>query len=171
MRRFNDAGARASSPQKKGRPGCPRSDRADISKAVAKGRGEAPSFGHARQALRDLLTWRRDVRRFQTRPLEAGLLEDLLGVAALAPSVGLSQPWRFVIVEDEARRRAVINDFKVCNADALRSYSGERAAKYAALKLSGLEEAPAHLAVFAGRPCFSARRMARSSATQHWNRP
>ena len=43
----------------------------------------------------------------------------------------------------------MIDDFRSCNADALRSYSGERAARYATLKLSGLEEAPGHLAVFA----------------------
>ncbi|MFX5401112.1 nitroreductase family protein, partial [Acinetobacter baumannii] len=90
-----------------------------------------------------------DVRRFRTDPLPDGSIERLIEIACLSPSVGLSQPWRFVIVDDATRRRAVIEDFKACNADALRSYSGERAAKYAALKLSGLEEAPGHLAVFA----------------------
>lgn len=104
-----------------------------------------------RRQLHELFVWRRDVRRFRTDPLPAGTLERLIEVACLSPSVGLSQPWRFVIVEDRARRRAVIDDFKCCNADALRSYSGERAARYATLKLSGLEEAPSHLAVFAER--------------------
>jgi len=102
-----------------------------------------------RRQLRELFVWRRDVRRFRTDPLPSGTIERLIDIACLSPSVGLSQPWRFVVVEDNARRIAVIEDFKACNADALRSYSGERAAKYAALKLSGLEEAPAHLAVFA----------------------
>lgn len=99
--------------------------------------------------LRELFIWRRDVRHFQTDPLPDGALERLIDIACLSPSVGLSQPWRFVIVEDAARRRAVIDDFKACNADALACYSSERAARYAALKLSGLEEAPGHLAVFA----------------------
>jgi len=102
-----------------------------------------------RRQLHELFVWRRDVRRFRTDPLPDGSIERLIEIACLSPSVGLSQPWRFVIVDDAARRRAVIDDFKACNADALRSYSGERAAKYAALKLSGLEEAPGHLAVFA----------------------
>ncbi|MEH2534263.1 5,6-dimethylbenzimidazole synthase [Bradyrhizobium sp. AZCC 1588] len=101
-----------------------------------------------RHQLRELFIWRRDVRRFRTDPLPDGALERLIEIACLSPSVGLSQPWRFVIVEDEARRRAVIDDFKACNADALASYSGERAARYATLKLAGLEEAPGHLAVF-----------------------
>ncbi|MGY2845034.1 5,6-dimethylbenzimidazole synthase [Bradyrhizobium sp. USDA 4509] len=102
-----------------------------------------------RRQLHELFVWRRDVRRFRTDPLPDGTIERLIEIACLSPSVGLSQPWRFVIVDDETRRRAVIDDFKACNADALRSYSGERATKYAALKLSGLEEAPGHLAVFA----------------------
>ena len=50
--------------------------------------------------LRDLLRWRRDVRRFRRDRLPTGTLENLIELACLAPSVGLSQPWRFVIVED-----------------------------------------------------------------------
>jgi 5,6-dimethylbenzimidazole synthase len=106
-----------------------------------------------RRQLRELFIWRRDVRRFRTDPLPEGTLERLIDIACLSPSVGLSQPWRFVIVEEAARRRAVVEDFKTCNADALRSYSGERAERYAKLKLAGLEEAPSHLAVFAEKAC------------------
>ena len=102
-----------------------------------------------RRQLHELFVWRRDVRRFRPDPLPSGAMERLIGIACLSPSVGLSQPWRFVIVEDQARRRAVIENFKACNAKALHSYSGERAAHYAKLKLAGLEEAPGHLAVFA----------------------
>ena len=94
-----------------------------------------------RQHLRELFVWRRDVRRFRTDALPDGAVERLIETACLSPSVGLSQPWRFVIVDDPARRRAVIDDFKACNADALNCYSGERAARYATLKLSGLEQA------------------------------
>src|SRR4029077_12156404 len=111
---------------------------------------ELPPFDHAfRLRLRDLFVWRRDVRRFRREPLPAGALERLIEVACLSPSVGLSQPWRFVIVSDSARREAVIANFKACNAAALQSYTGELATRYAALKLAGLEEAPCHLAVFA----------------------
>jgi 5,6-dimethylbenzimidazole synthase len=111
-----------------------------------------PNFSDAfRAQLRELFAWRRDVRRFRTDPLPAGALEKLLEQAALSPSVGLSQPWRFVIVDDPTRRAAVIENFKACNTDALNSYSGEQAALYAKLKLAGLEEAPCHLAIFADR--------------------
>ena len=67
--------------------------------------------------------WRRDVRRFRRDPLPDGTLERLIEVACLSPSVGLSQPWRFVVVNEAARRSAVIDDFKACNADALQSLS------------------------------------------------
>jgi 5,6-dimethylbenzimidazole synthase len=110
------------------------------------------SFDDAfRARLHDLLVWRRDVRRFRPDPLPAGMLDRLIATACLAPSVGLSQPWRFVIVDDHARRRAIVENFTLCNADALKAYGGERAARYATLKLSGLKEAPCHLAIFADR--------------------
>ena len=64
------------------------------------------------------------------------------------PSVGNSQPWRFVSVETPSARDAVLANFQACNAAALACYEGERAARYANLKLSGLREAPVHLAVF-----------------------
>lgn len=102
-----------------------------------------------RAQLRDLFTWRRDVRRFRPDPLPADTFERLIDVACLSPSVGLSQPWRFVLVDDLNRRQTVREEFRTCNADALRSYSGALAARYAELKLAGLEEAPCQFAVFA----------------------
>ena len=102
-----------------------------------------------RAQLRELLIWRRDVRRFRTEALPPGTVERLIDMACLAPSVGLSQPWRFVIVDEPARRRAVLEDFRSCNADALNSYADNLAAHYAKLKLAGLEEAPSQVAVFA----------------------
>ncbi|MEA1672539.1 5,6-dimethylbenzimidazole synthase [Nitrospirillum sp. BR 11163] len=101
-----------------------------------------------RSHFRDLLVWRRDVRRFRTDPLPDGLLERLLDLACLAPSVGLSQPWRFVRVDDPARRDAVRAEFERCNAEALAAQVPDRARLYASLKLAGLREAPCHLAVF-----------------------
>jgi len=102
-----------------------------------------------RARLRVLLAWRRDVRRFRREPLPAGMVERLLGFAHLAPSVGLSQPWRFVLVETQSRRAAVRDNFARCNAAALAAQGPGNARRYARLKLEGLDEAPCHLAVFA----------------------
>ncbi|HTC03058.1 MAG TPA: 5,6-dimethylbenzimidazole synthase [Xanthobacteraceae bacterium] len=107
-----------------------------------------PAF---RARLRELLTWRRDVRRFRRDPLPNGTVEALIELGCLAPSVGLSQPWRFVIVEDSTVRAAIRQNFATCNAQALAAQSGDRAGLYAQLKLAGLDEAPGHLAVFADR--------------------
>src|SRR5262249_47338149 len=86
-----------------------------------------------RARLRDLLLWRRDVRRFRPDPLPNGMLESLIELACLAPSVGLSQPWRFVIVEDAARRAAIRENFAVCNAQALAAQTTQRVSLYARL--------------------------------------
>lgn len=76
------------------------------------------------------------------------VLSRLLDLADLAPSVGLSQPWRFVTVTDPVRRAAVRASFAACNAAALACRDVD-AGLYAHLKLAGLDEAPCHLAVFA----------------------
>lgn len=111
--------------------------------------------------LRDLLVWRRDVRRFKRDALPQGALERLIETACLAPSVGLSQPWRFIVVDDAALRGKILAEFERCNADAPKSYSGEVAARYARLKLAGLIEAPTHLAVFADRSTLVGRGLGR----------
>jgi 5,6-dimethylbenzimidazole synthase len=101
------------------------------------------------EQLLELFQWRRDVRRFKNKQVADCLLDDLIGQAALAPSVGNSQPWRFVKVGDPERRKQVIDDFQICNQEALEDYHGEHARVYASLKLSGLRDSPVHLAVFA----------------------
>ncbi|HEX3885328.1 MAG TPA: 5,6-dimethylbenzimidazole synthase [Stellaceae bacterium] len=109
----------------------------------------APSFDAGfRARLRDLLVWRRDVRTFRRDALPAESIPRLIELAALAPSVGLSQPWRFVLVEAAERRAAVRDDFARCNAAALAAQAPERRRLYAKLKLAGLDDAPCHLAVF-----------------------
>jgi len=108
-----------------------------------------PSFDAPfRAKLEGLLRWRRDVRHFRRDPLPAGRLEALLDIAALAPSVGYSRPWRFVTVDDPGRRAAVRASFAACNAAALAGQPAGRRSLYARLKLAGLDDAPCHLAVF-----------------------
>lgn len=120
------------------------------SAATVSGPAFRPLFDDGfRAQLLDLFKWRRDVRRFRADPVLPAVLDDLLEAAYLAPSVGLSQPWRFVIVESPERRAVVRASFAACNARALASQDGDRAAHYANLKLAGLDEAPCHFAVFA----------------------
>jgi 5,6-dimethylbenzimidazole synthase len=102
-----------------------------------------------RETFRDLVLWRRDVRRFRREPIDPQLMYSLLELASHAPSVGHCQPWRFVLVESADRRNEVKSSFARANARALENYDGDRRAQYARLKLEGLENAPVHVAVFA----------------------
>jgi 5,6-dimethylbenzimidazole synthase len=106
-------------------------------------------FGPAlRDGLHDLMRWRRDVRRFRTDPVQAAVIDRCLSAFALAPSVGLSEPWRIIRVETTPARAACLANFRDANAAALTGYDGDRAKLYAGLKLSGMADAPVQLAVF-----------------------
>lgn len=108
-----------------------------------------PIFDEAFAATFDeLIAWRRDVRRFRSQPLPEDLVAHLLALTELSPSVGHSQPWRWVRVQNAEQRQIVQASFARCNAEALGTYEGEQAALYARLKLEGLREAPEQFAVF-----------------------
>ena len=108
-----------------------------------------PQFSSAfLDQLDDLLIWRRDVRHFETHPLEDGLLDTLLDRASLAPSVGNSQPWRLVRIITPERRTAIVAHVNAENVRAAALYQDETRMAYDALKLHGLEQAPEHIAVF-----------------------
>ena len=96
----------------------------------------------------ELIRWRRDVRRFRHDPVRAELLDTIINLSSFSPSVGYSQPWRFMWVRRPDLRTAIRANFLSCNKDALDAYAGERAELYARLKLAGLDDAPEHLAVF-----------------------
>lgn len=101
-----------------------------------------------RDDLAELMRWRRDVRHFRRTPVPDPVLDACLDSFRTAPSVGLSQPWRLVSVASDAARTAARLNFETANASALAGYNGDKAKTYAALKLSGLDRAPVHWAVY-----------------------
>ncbi len=101
-----------------------------------------------RSDLSRLMRWRRDVRRFRSDPVDEALLMQCLDTFRLAPSVGLSEPWRIVRVTSPDLRQKAIQNYQATNTAALDGYDGEKAALYSGLKLSGMSEAPEHIAVF-----------------------
>ncbi len=101
-----------------------------------------------REQLFELFRMRRDVRRFRTDPLPADSMARWIEAAGLAPSVGLSQPWRFASVRAPEVRERVVADFETENERAAAKYDDDTASHYRQLKLAGLREAPEHLAVF-----------------------
>lgn len=98
--------------------------------------------------LIELMRWRRDVRRFRPDPVDEAVLRACLDTFLLAPSVGLSEPWRVIRVDSPKARAAALDNFTKANDQALGGYDGERAQLYSRLKLSGMEIAPVQLAIF-----------------------
>ncbi|HEV7173800.1 nicotinate-nucleotide--dimethylbenzimidazole phosphoribosyltransferase [Pedococcus sp.] len=61
-----------------------------------------------RDALHDIIRNRRDIRRgFTMEPIDDDVLTRILTAAHRAPSVGLSQPWDFLLLSDVEQRRRV----------------------------------------------------------------
>lgn len=101
-----------------------------------------------RRAVYRAIRERRDVRRgFLPEPMPDELLNRLLEAAHNAPSVGLMQPWRFIVVRNLAVRQAIYNIFLDANQRALAEYEGERQKSYAGIKLEGILEAPQNLCI------------------------
>lgn len=101
------------------------------------------------ETLAALFRYRRDVRHFRTSPVPEEDMFALLKVAQTAPSVGNSQPWRFVRVRSAALRATLAGhvDAEVARAGERLSDPARRGT-YRALKLHGLREAPEIVAVF-----------------------
>lgn len=82
---------------------------------------------------------RRDMRHFLPGPVEPALLRRLLLAAHHAPSVGFSQPWRFIRVTDPALRgriHALVREEVARTAEAL----GGRGEEFLRLKVEGVRE-------------------------------
>ncbi len=75
------------------------------------------------------------------------MLVRILGAAHQAPSVGLSQPWRFIVVRDRITRQAAYNAFLRENAAAAATYDIETQERYIPLRLAGILEAPVNICV------------------------
>jgi 5,6-dimethylbenzimidazole synthase len=104
-----------------------------------------------RAALYRVIESRRDVRAFRTDPIAPDTLARILGAAHHAPSVGLMQPWNFIVIRDAATKARVKARFEVQNERALANYAGARADLYRSLKLEGIEDAPINLCVTCDR--------------------
>ena len=121
--------------QRRSRPSCP----------LKLGNGYKPKMeltqAH-RDALTDILRWRRDVRHFRPDPVDPAVLARLQTAMEMAPSVGNARPWRVLNVVSEDKRSAVIANFERANAAAATRYQGTKRDKYNALKLASCVERP-----------------------------
>lgn len=106
--------------------------------------------------LEKIIQNRRDVRgnQFLDKKISKDCLNKILLAGINAPSVGYSQPWEFVIVEDHEKKNAIKASFNSENAKASKVFSDEKKGLYDQLKLEGIHEAPTNIAVFY-KPCKS----------------
>jgi nicotinate-nucleotide--dimethylbenzimidazole phosphoribosyltransferase len=101
----------------------------------------------ARDALAAVIAGRRDVRRFRPEPLDDDVLSRLLSAAHQAPSVGLTQPWRFIVVRSDATRarvRALAERERVRQAPR---FGEGRTRAFLDQKVEGILEAPVGVCV------------------------
>jgi nicotinate-nucleotide--dimethylbenzimidazole phosphoribosyltransferase len=108
-------------------------------------------FGTAEvAAVMRAIAERRDIRRFRPDPLPDDLLRGLLEAAHQAPSVGLMQPWRFVLVrssETKAAMQAIAARERLVQA----AHFDERTRQFLDLKIEGIREAPISICVCCDR--------------------
>ena len=111
-----------------------------------------PFSGAERDAVYRAIHERRDVRgQFLPDPIPDEVLMRLLGAAHAAPSVGLMQPWNFIVIRSDAVRRDIRAAFDRANDEARAMFPPERQALYSQLKLQGITEAPVNLCITCDR--------------------
>jgi 5,6-dimethylbenzimidazole synthase len=91
---------------------------------------------------------RRDVRsQFTSRPIDDATLGRLLLAAHHAPSVGLSQPWNFIVIRTAEIKAKAQAAFLRANAEACAMFPCYQRPLYSALKLEGILQAPINLCI------------------------
>ena len=118
-----------------------------------------------REIVGRVIAERRDIRRFRSDPIPDDVLDRLLEAAHRAPSVGLSQPWRFVVVRDEAARmrvRALAERERLRQAPRF----DERARHFLEQKVEGILEAPVGLCVCCVPPARGVEVLGRGTIPQ-----
>ena len=98
--------------------------------------------------LLEIMKARRDVRgnRFVSKEIEDEKLELILEAGISAPSVGYSQPWKFVVIKDEKIKENILKNFEDENDKAKEIF--KEVDLYSKLKLEGIKETPINIAVF-----------------------
>jgi len=97
--------------------------------------------------LLQIMKARRDVRgnKFIQQEVEQEKLHMILEAGMTAPSVGYSQPWKFVVIKDEDIKKSILENFEEENTKAKEIFQDKEL--YTQLKLEGIQEAPLNIAV------------------------
>ncbi|HEY3561378.1 MAG TPA: 5,6-dimethylbenzimidazole synthase [Kribbella sp.] len=107
------------------------------------------AYGAAERAVvHRVIAERRDVRRgFLDVPIDDALLTRVLESAHRAPSVGLSQPWDFLLIRDRVTRQKV-HELATRQRDAFAAtLPADRRTKFDGLKIESILDTPLNIAV------------------------
>lgn len=98
--------------------------------------------------LYEIIHRRRDVRgQFTGEPIEPRVLDRILDAAHAAPSVGLSQPWDFVLVRDDSIRCSFREHVERQRDEFAATLDGERADRFDNIKIEGILESTLSIVV------------------------
>lgn len=98
--------------------------------------------------LYDAIHSRRDVRgQFTGAPIPGDALERVLAAAHAAPSVGLTQPWDFILIEDPGLRALFHQHVQKERDTFAAGLTGDEAARFARIKIDGILESSLSVAV------------------------
>jgi len=91
---------------------------------------------------------RRDVRsNFTSEPIDEQVLTRILMAAHHAPSVGFSQPWNFILIENIETRKKIKKSFEKEKARSSNLIEEPKRSKYLSYKLEGILESSINVCV------------------------
>ncbi|MDQ7060525.1 MAG: 5,6-dimethylbenzimidazole synthase [Sulfurimonas sp.] len=99
------------------------------------------------KTLLNIMKNRRDVRgnHFLGTKIEDATLRLILDAGLTAPSVGYSQPWKFIVIKNKKIKEEVFQNFSEENIKAKKIFQDKK--DYKNLKLEGIKDAPINIAV------------------------
>ena len=100
-----------------------------------------------KQGLYEAIYKRRDIRHFNSNPVDPAVLGRILDAAHHAGSVGFMQPWNFLIIHDREIKEKVAANFKAASANAAEKFPEEKQRLYKSLKLEGILDSPFNICV------------------------
>lgn len=107
-----------------------------------------------RRGVYEAIARRRDIRSFKSDPVAPETLARILSAAHQAGSVGFSQPWNFIVIDDLEIRKQIRRHVEAERLRAAATFAPERRNQYLALKLEGILDAPLNICVTCDRERF-----------------
>jgi 5,6-dimethylbenzimidazole synthase len=110
----------------------------------------------------DVIHRRRDVRgQFTGEPLAPDILDRILAAAHAAPSVGLSQPWDFIVIRDRGLRETFHRHVHTERETFAATLDAEAAVRFSGIKIDGILESTLSIVVtydaYRGSPAILGR--------------